>query len=238
MARSLSTPAEEGLADDRCRRGRADEATPAAPGPGRGITTKAAGAVAVDRAEAELLARARRGDLAAFEEIVRRYQRRVYATALRIVRRHELADEVAQEAFLRAFASLARFDLGRPFGPWVCRIAANLAVSHVRSPAAHEQPLADPAPEAVSTTQGPLDRLLDDEAQALLGRALDALPTEQRAVFALRVFEDLSYREIAEALGIQMGTVMSRLARARERLREALTPYLGAALRRAGGEGR
>jgi RNA polymerase sigma-70 factor (ECF subfamily) len=192
----------------------------------------------VDRAEAELLARARGGDLPAFEEIVRRYQRRVYATALRILRRHELADEVVQEAFLRAFESLARFDLGRPFGPWICRIAANLAVSHVRSPAAHEQPLADPAPDPVATAAGPLDRLLEGEAQAVLDRALDGLPAEQRAVFALRVFEDLSYREIAEALGIQMGTVMSRLARARARLREALTPYLGTVLRRAGGEGR
>lgn len=161
----------------------------------------------------------------------------MYATALRIVRRHQLADEVAQEAFLRAFESLARFDLGRPFGPWVCRIAANLAISHVRSPAAHEQPLADPAPDPVSAAAGPLERLLDGEARAVLDRALESLPAEQRAVFALRVFEELSYREIADALGIQMGTVMSRLARARARLREALSPYLGTVLRRAGGEG-
>jgi RNA polymerase sigma-70 factor (ECF subfamily) len=168
---------------------------------------------------------------------VRRYQRRVYATALRIVRRHELADEVVQEAFLRAFESLARFDLARPFGPWICRIAANLAINHVRSPAAREQPLPDPAPEPPSSAPGPLDRLLDAEARAVLRDALSDLPAEQRAVFALRVFEELSYREIADALGIQMGTVMSRLARARERLRDVLAPYLGSALRRAGGEG-
>ncbi|HET8645070.1 MAG TPA: sigma-70 family RNA polymerase sigma factor [Vicinamibacteria bacterium] len=208
---------------------------PAAPGPRRGTRISTLGAV--DGGEAELLARARSGNLPAFEEIVRRYQRRVYATALRIVRRHELADEVAQEAFLRAFETLGRFDLGRPFGPWICRIAANLAITHVRSPAAREQPLPDPAPEPPSAAPGPLDRLLDGEARTLLDRALGELPAEQRAVFALRVFEDLSYREIAEALGIQMGTVMSRLARARERLREALTPYLGSALRRAGGDG-
>ena len=64
--------------------------------------------------------------------MVKRYERRVYAVALRIVRRHDVADDVAQEAFLRAWQALATFDLGRPFGPWVCRIAANLAVNQVR----------------------------------------------------------------------------------------------------------
>ncbi|HEX6739980.1 MAG TPA: sigma-70 family RNA polymerase sigma factor, partial [Vicinamibacteria bacterium] len=95
----------------------------------------------MDRSEADLLAKARGGNLFAFEEIVKRYQRRVYATAYRIVRRADLADDVAQEAFLRAYEALDRFDLARPFGPWICRIAANLAISHVRSPAAREQPL-------------------------------------------------------------------------------------------------
>jgi RNA polymerase sigma-70 factor (ECF subfamily) len=208
---------------------------PAAPEPGRStVTSSSLGGV--DRNEPDLLAKARGGNLFAFEEIVRRYQRRVYATALRIVRRHELADEVAQEAFLRAFESLGRFDLARPFGPWICRIAANLAISHVRSPAAREQPLPETAPEPPSTAPDALSGLLESEAGAVLDRALSELPPEQRAVFVLRVCEEMSYREIAETLGIQMGTVMSRLARARERLREKVAPYLGPALRRAGGE--
>jgi RNA polymerase sigma-70 factor (ECF subfamily) len=191
----------------------------------------------VDRSEADLLAKARGGNLFAFEEIVKRYQRRVYATAVRIVRRHELADEVAQEAFLRAWQALDRFDLARPFGPWICRIAANLAVNHVRSPAAREQPLPEPEPEPAAAAPTPLERVLEGEARAVLDRALEQLPAEQRAVFVLRVFEDLSYREIAETLDIHLGTVMSRLSRARERLRDALAPYLGGvALRRAGGE--
>jgi RNA polymerase sigma-70 factor (ECF subfamily) len=108
----------------------------------------------------------------------------------------------------------------------------------VRSPASREQSLPDPAPEPAAETASPLERVLDGEARSVLDEALGALPAEQRAVFVLRVFEELSYREIAEALGIQMGTVMSRLARARERLRAALAPYLGSvALRRAGGDG-
>jgi RNA polymerase sigma-70 factor, ECF subfamily len=190
---------------------------------------------AVDRSEADLLAKARGGNLFAFEEIVKRYQRRVYATAYRILRRDDLADDVAQEAFLRAYQALGRFDLSRPFGPWICRIAANLAINHVRSPQAREEGLPEGHGETPAPTEDPLTHVLDGEAQALLETALGRLPAEQRAVFTLRVFEELSYREIAEALDIQLGTVMSRLSRARERLRELLLPYLGPAARRAGG---
>ena len=96
---------------------------------------------AVDGTEADLLRSAQGGNLFAFEEIVRRYQRRVYSTALRIVRRHDLADDVTQEAFLRAHRALASYDGARPFGPWMCRIAANLAINHVRSPEAREEEL-------------------------------------------------------------------------------------------------
>jgi RNA polymerase sigma-70 factor (ECF subfamily) len=188
------------------------------------------------RDETFLLARARQGDLPAFEEIVRRYQRRVYGVALRIVRSHAVADDVAQDAFLRAWQSLDRFELGRPFGPWVCRIAANLAVNHVRSPVAREDPLPEGLGETRSGRGNPLDAVLDGEAQGLLQEALATLPPEQRAVFVLRAVEEMSYAEIAEALALSPGPVMSRLFRAREKLARALGPYLGpAAKRRAGG---
>ena len=188
---------------------------------------------AADPVEADLLARARGGSLLAFEEIVKRYERRVYGIALRIVRRHEVADDVAQEAFMRAHQALSTFDLGRPFGPWICRIAANLAINHVRSPEARETPLPEGHGETAAPGRGALDLVLEREAREVLERALGDLPAEQRAVFALRTFEELSYREIADALGISIGTVMSRLSRARERLRAALAPYLGLPTRRA-----
>jgi RNA polymerase sigma-70 factor (ECF subfamily) len=190
---------------------------------------------AADPVEAELLARARGGSLHAFEEIVKRYERRVYGIALRIVRRHEVADDVAQEAFMRAHQALSTFDLDRPFGPWICRIAANLAINHVRSPEARETPLPEGHAETPAPGRGALDLVLEREAREVLARALLGLPAEQRAVFTLRTFEELSYREIADALGISIGTVMSRLSRARERLRVALAPYLGLAARRAEG---
>lgn len=187
--------------------------------------------------EAFLLARARQGDLPAFEEIVRRHQRRVYGVALRIVRSHDVADDVAQEAFLRAWRSLDRFDLGRPFGPWVCRIAANLAVNHVRSPRSREDPLPEGYGETPASGADPLGCVLDAEARRVLDEAVAALSTEQRAVFVLRAVEEMSYQEIGDALGLPVGTVMSRLFRARERLARALGPYLGPAARGHGGGG-
>ena len=182
--------------------------------------------------ETLVLTRARQGDLAAFETVVRRYQRRVYGVALRIVRAHDVADDVAQEAFLRAWRSLDRFELGRPFGPWVCRIAANLAVNHVRSPRAREEGLPEGHADTRSSEPGPLGTVLDAEARRMLDEAVGELSAEQRAVFVLRAVEEMSYGEIAETLGISQGTVMSRLFRARVRLVGALAPYLGAAARR------
>jgi RNA polymerase sigma-70 factor (ECF subfamily) len=189
----------------------------------------------VDAIEAGLLAKARGGDRFAFEEIVKRYQRRVYGVAFRIVRRHDVADDVAQEAFIRAHRALCSFDLSRPFGPWICRIAANLSVNHTRSPEAREEGLPEGHAETPSVAAGPLDGVLDAEARQVLDAALARLPAEQRAVFVLRAIEELSYKEIADALEISLGTVMSRLSRAREKLREALLPYIGPAARRAGG---
>jgi RNA polymerase sigma-70 factor (ECF subfamily) len=89
-----------------------------------------------------------------------------------------------------------------------------------------------------AVADGPLDAILDTEASRVLEEAVSRLPAEQRAVFVLRAFEELSYKEIAEALDLEVGTVMSRLSRAREKLRGALAGYLGPALDRAGGGAR
>jgi RNA polymerase sigma-70 factor, ECF subfamily len=185
--------------------------------------------------EGFLVARARRGDAAAFEALVRRHQRRVYAVALRIVRAHDVADDVSQEAFVRAWRSLDRFETGRPFASWVCRIAANLAINHVRSPRAREDGLPEGHDETPAADPGPLGTVLDAEAGRVLDAAVASLPAEQRAVFVLRAVEEMSYDAIAEALSLSPGTVMSRLFRAREKLARALAPYLGDAARRRGG---
>ena len=171
-----------------------------------------------EAADAELIRRAKRGDRRAFGQIVRRHQRRVFALGLRWLRNADDADDVVQETFVRAWQALARFDDARPFVPWLITIAVNRAKTRVgRARVAEELderiPWQGPSPE-------------EDAGRALLARevraAIDALPEEQRIVMHLRAVEDLSYREIADALEIPVGTVMSRLSRAREALRRIL----------------
>jgi RNA polymerase sigma-70 factor (ECF subfamily) len=176
--------------------------------------------------ESFLIARAQRGDPSAFEEIVRLYQRRVYGVALRIVRAHDVADDVTQEAFLRAWRSLDRFELGRPFGPWVCRIAANLAVNHVRSPRAREEGLPDGHAETRTNAPGPLGALRLD-AEVLWSSKAMGRRRGQRAVLVRASWRNCPTPEIAETLGISPGTVMSRLFRRAAPGREALSPIWG-----------
>ena len=190
---------------------------------------------AVDR---DLVVRARGGDQDAFAEIVRSYQRRVYGVALRMTRRHEVADDIAQDAFLRAYRSLDRFELGRPLGPWLVKIAVNLSINYLNAPARREQALytedmpegpaeaalsADPSREPLESN--PIRRLASSEFARALAGALEKLTPEHRAVLLLKVDEGLRYDEIAETLSISRGTVMSRLFRARAHLKTLLEDY-------------
>jgi RNA polymerase sigma-70 factor (ECF subfamily) len=185
-------------------------------------------------ADRGMVARACAGDEDAFAEIVRAYQRKVYGVALRMTRRHEVADDIAQETFIRAYRNLGRFELGRPLAPWLTRIAMNLAINHLNGVARREQPLyTEDQPEGpqrnpTSDPGGydPLGALESSERMAALERAMKQLSPEHRAVLVLKVDEGMRYQEIAEALGISQGTVMSRLFRARQKLRELLLEYL------------
>ena len=189
-------------------------------------------------ADRDLVVRARAGDEGAFAEIVRGYQRRVYGVAMRMTRRHEVADDVAQDTFIRAYRSLARFELGRPLGPWLVKIAVNLSINYLNGAARREQslytedtpdgpvsPAASPDPSREPLESNPMRRLLSSELACALSGALDKLSPEHRAVFLLKVDEGLRYDEIAETLGISRGTVMSRLFRARARLKTLLEDY-------------
>jgi RNA polymerase sigma-70 factor (ECF subfamily) len=195
-------------------------------------------------ADRELVLRARDGDRDAFAEIVRSYQRRIYAVAMRMTRRHEVADDITQDTFVRAYRNLGRFEIGRPLKPWLTRIAVNLAINYLNGVAKREQPLytedAPGGPEGARLSRPePLDsnpeRALESEELALdLDRAVSLLPFEQRTVFLLKVVEEMRYEEIAKLLGISEGTVMSRLSRARGRLRVMLAAH-GGPIPKAGG---
>jgi RNA polymerase sigma-70 factor (ECF subfamily) len=184
----------------------------------------------------DLVLRAREGDRDAFAEIVRSYQRRIYAVAMRMTRRHEVADDITQDTFVRAYRSLGKFELGRPLRPWLTRIAVNLAINYLNGVAKREEPLpADEGPQGPVGTRlsaGSLDAnpersLQSQELAQDLGRAVARLPQEQRTVFLLKVVEEMRYEEIAKLLGISEGTVMSRLSRARGRLKGMLAAHVG-----------
>lgn len=185
----------------------------------------------VEEADRELVSKALDGDSEAFEAIVRTYQRRVYAVALRMTRKHEVADDVTQETFVRAYKGLHGFELGRPLAPWLARIASNLSINYLTGVVKREQPLPEEnepsrQPVADSETSDPLKSLLSSDFIRALDVATDKLPAEQKAVFVLRVHEEMRYDEIADTLEISTGTVMSRLFRARVKLKEMLKGYL------------
>jgi len=172
--------------------------------------------------DAEILQLVVAGEIDAFDELVRRTRRPAYRLARRITRNHEDADDVVQDSYVKAFRALARFDPERAFLPWFLTIVARSALSSIRQGARRATvPLDEPGPDGTTLADrisggapdtDSIRRLLDAE------EALGHLPDEQRAMLALRVDGDLSYAEIASALEIPVGTVMSRLARAREAL--------------------
>jgi RNA polymerase sigma factor (sigma-70 family) len=167
------------------------------------------------------------GEADSFAELVRRTQRSGYRLARRITRNHEDADDVLQESYAKAYRALDRFAPDRPFGPWFLTIVARTALSWIRD---QKRRSAVPLDEPGMDGSAPLaDKLADPafdpvavERRSRVERAFTKLSEDHRMVLAMRVEGDLSYAAIAEALSIPVGTVMSRLARAREALVEIL----------------
>jgi len=175
----------------------------------------------------EALARASaEGDDRAFEELVRRHQRGVYALARRYTRNHEDADDVAQESFLRAWRAIGSYDAARPFKPWLYRIVVNAALNHLRTVRNRkEDELGDPdglPAQPASAGSDPLAASAGRDAIQAVRRAMARLRPEERAVLHLRTTEEMGYRDMAAALGVAIGTIMSRLSRARAALRREL----------------
>ena len=179
--------------------------------------------------DATLVERSRNGDLEAFNQIVRRYQLRVYNLAARILGDRTAAEDVAQDTFVSAYKALARFR-GGSLRAWLLRIASNQCYDRLRSakrrpeqsldeamesPGFHV-PSRDPSPE-----QQAISRELHDHVQ----RAILGLPFDQRNTIMLVDVQGLSYQEAAEAMDVSMGTVKSRLSRARAAVRDALMAH-------------
>ena len=179
-------------------------------------------------ADAEVVQKARAGDHQAFRVLVERYQGRAYGLALRVLRDEEAARDAVQDAFLKAYGSLDRFEGRSSFYTWLYRIVMNLCLDRKRRDRSdrevewndevatgleQEGALAGEAPDVAAERR---------ELRELITEAIATLPEDARRTIQLREIDGLSYQEIAAALGIPKGTVMSRLHYARRRLQEAL----------------
>ncbi|MEK7387267.1 MAG: sigma-70 family RNA polymerase sigma factor [candidate division NC10 bacterium] len=180
-----------------------------------------------------LVERCRAGDVAAFEPLVEKYRQRVYRLAFNVLRDTEEALDAAQEAFIRAYQALPSFRGQSAFYTWLFRITMNVASDRVRQRTARGRAFGTERVEEEEWERTLVDRGEAPDAAAAraeerrrIQRALESLPEHHRAIIMLSDLEGLSYREIAEVLGIPMGTVMSRLHNARKRLRQALGPLL------------
>ena len=172
----------------------------------------------------ELIGRVRRGETRLFAELVLRYQDPVYSMALRFVRSAGDAEDVAQEAFLRAFRGLERFKGESRFSTWLYRITWNLCADWLRR---HRKPGRTPrgideAAEVADDTVALEEGLLAAEERQEVRRALDRLDEKYRGVLLLLYYQKLSYDEIADVLDVPVKTVETRLYRARRLLRETL----------------
>ena len=194
-----------------------------------------------------LVSRAKAGDAQAFRALVVRYQRKVYAVALGIVKDPDLAWDVAQEAFVRVHGHLAEFEAKSSFSTWILRITTHLAIDAIRRERSsrkddvddvREADLADGSEGILATSLGndPRANLLRRELAQKIEAALDTLPEKHRTILVLRELEGLSYEELAERLQIHKGTVMSRLFHARKKMQAALREYAGELARRADAE--
>jgi len=178
--------------------------------------------------EAVLLSRACGGDLDAYEQLVRLHQQIAFRTALVLTHDAADAEEAAQDAFVKAWRALARFDHSRPLRPWLLAIVANEARNRRRSAGRRERLAvrAGAAPGAAQAAGSPEGALLVAERDASLAAALERLDERDRQVIACRYLLELSEAETAAALGCRAGTVKSRLSRALQRLRAQ--PEIGA----------
>lgn len=179
--------------------------------------------------EDALLLRARNGDHDAFGELVRRHQRRVWLVCRQYLRADE-ADGAAQDSFIKAYSSLASFDGRAAFATWLTRIAINTCLDRLRRRkregqrvvARQDEEQDDRLTQVSDDAAGPEDRAMQKQAVARLAACEGALPERQREIFRLRFYAEMELEEIADTLGVHVGTVKTQLHRAVHRLRGEL----------------
>ena len=176
----------------------------------------------LEKNELDLIVQAQNGDRHAFGELVHQHRQGVVNVVYRLCGDAALAQDMAQEAFIRAWINLPNYQPRSPFKNWVYRIATNAALDALRRQ--RETVNLDDLPLAASGNG--LEAAMEERDRAeVVRQAVLALPPASRSVLVLREYEGLSYKEISDTLGVPVGTVMSRLNYARKKLSEILTPY-------------
>ena len=183
-----------------------------------------------DKDDFKWVRKAKKGNHKAFEKLVIKYQRPIYYSIRKMLLDHDDTNDIVQDTFVKAYSNMHRFDEQFPFYPWLHRIAINTAINYKTKKLKFIENLPNPgekeSSEPILANNNPLEHFLETELKTNIQEALEKLPFEQRVVFIMRTSEDLSYQEIGEQLDISIGTVMSRLSRARAKLRELLQHYL------------
>jgi RNA polymerase sigma-70 factor, ECF subfamily len=184
--------------------------------------------------DSAVVLQAREGDRKAFAELVRRYENKIFRLGLHITQNREDAEDVLQETFLKAYEHLDQFQGNSKFYTWIVRIAVNQALMKLRKRKSDKSVSLDEsidtgedtvAREIAAWEESPEQRYSREEIGKILSSAVDSLTDPYRAVFVLRDIEDLSTEETAEALGLSIPAVKSRLLRARLQLRDKLTRF-------------
>ncbi len=172
-----------------------------------------------------LIGKVLEGDMRAFDRLVEKYKKRIYYLAYRMTRDHDSADELAQESFVKAYQAMSGFKPGHSFYTWVYRICVNLSINFLKREKQNVSVdfLRDSGIAVNRSNElSQLERMIASEQAAIVKEALNMLPPDQKAVFILKTYDDMSYEQMAEVMDCSMGTVMSRLFRARHKLRKAL----------------
>ncbi len=168
-----------------------------------------------------LIGRVKKGDCDAFGPLVERYKMPLYKVMYRMVYNRDDAEDLVEEAFIKAFRAISRFEIGRPFFTWLCRIAVNNAINFLKKERrAKVQPIETLEYKLTAKKGNPVEMTREKLLQEKITTAMAKLPEDYRTILILRVEEEFSYDEISKILKVPKGTVMSRLARARQRLKE------------------
>jgi RNA polymerase sigma-70 factor (ECF subfamily) len=201
----------------------------------KGTSAPASASPTVPTEELVLVKRARQGDLGAYDELVRRYQERIYATIYHMTSNHEDANDLAQEAFIKAYHALKSFKGGSSFYTWVYRIAVNKTINYLKQRKNKAQMSLDdidfnaehdPDLVALISDKTPRREVNLSELQEKLNGAMQKLSEPHRLVVTLHDVQGLSHEEIAKIMDCNIGTVRSRLFYARQQLQAYLSDYL------------